>query len=52
MTKKSDKFDRKIRNKVPIFKEDLEFEIFHAKNLQQIDNDPLTQKIKFAILRL
>ena len=41
MTKKSDKFDRKIRNKVPIFKEDLEFEIFHAKNLQQIDNDKL-----------
>jgi hypothetical protein len=41
MIKKSNKFDRKIRNKVPIFKEDLEFEIFHAKNLQQIDNDKL-----------
>ena len=41
MIKKSDKFNRKISNKVPIFKKDLDFAIFHAKNLQQIDNDKL-----------
>ncbi|MDC3306013.1 hypothetical protein OAV36_03725 [Flavobacteriales bacterium] len=41
MKKKSDKFDSKRNNKVPIFKADLEFEIFHANNLQQIDRNKL-----------
>ena len=48
MPKKLDKFDRKISNKVPIFKEDLEFEIFHAKNSQQIKNDKLNFQKEYS----
>ena len=48
MPKKLDKFDRKISNKGPIFKEDLEFEIFHAKNSQQIKNDKLNFQKEYS----
>jgi len=38
MPKKLDKFDQKRSYKVPIFKDDIEFELFHAKHLQQTEN--------------
>lgn len=41
-------YDQKRSYKVPIFKEDIEFELFYAKHLQQIENDNLNlQKAYF-----
>ena len=48
MPKKLDKYDQKRSYKFPIFKEDIEFELFYAKHLQQIENDNLNlQKAYF-----
>jgi hypothetical protein len=48
MPKKLDMYDQKRSYKVPIFKEDIEFELFYAKHLQQIENDNLNlQKAYF-----
>ena len=38
---------KKRKNKIPIFKDDMEFEIFHAKNLHQIKNDKLIFKKEY-----
>jgi hypothetical protein len=41
MKKNSNRFDRNRKKKVPIFKKDLEFEIFHAQNLDEMEKDRL-----------
>ena len=38
---------KKRKNKIPIFKDDMEFELFHAKNLHQIKNDKLIFKKEY-----
>lgn len=47
MKKKSDKFDRQRSNKVPIFKKDLEFSIFHAQTLDKIRKDKVNFQKRF-----
>ena len=45
--KDNNKFDG--NKKVPIFKEDLEFEKFHSQNLLQMNNDRLNFQKEYCV---
>ena len=45
--KYNNKFDR--NRKVPIFKDDLEFEMFHSQNLLQMDKDRLNFQKEYYV---
>ncbi len=47
MMKDNNKFDG--NRKVPIFKEDLEFEMFHSQNLLQMDKDRLNFQKEYCV---